>query len=236
MKWAWLCVCFGWGVVAAGAETTTKGIVLHVEPPVITRKMFDPQNPPKEMPKLTPPEVGTCVYSFGCSTEAVMRGARGRRAYLSGIQVVSRLKITLWTPQNGPSKILTHEEGHRAICEIYYQPAESIARRLAERAMRTPLSVSVRDRHAAEGELKKIQNDLIAEFLRETATRCDFAQARFDLITQHSISGIDEAEALAQAIAEEETQYARLDRTGRATMAIRPATLIRRPPTRPRAN
>jgi hypothetical protein len=84
--------------------------------------------------------------------------------------------------------------------------------------------------------LKKIQNDLIAEFLRETATRCDFAQARFDVITQHSISPIDEAEALAQAIAAEEAEHARLHPSRSQAVAVRPATLIRRPPTRPRSD
>jgi hypothetical protein len=155
------------------------------------------------------------VYSFGCSTEVVMRGVRGRAARVTGIEVATRLSITLWTPEQGPPKVLAHEEGHRALAEMYYRLAEPVARRLAERELGKPIPAPVRDQRAAEPELKKIQDALIAEYLRETASRCDFAQARYDAITEHSMNSTPETEAIARAVAEEEAEYARRRSVGR---------------------
>ena len=228
-----------WGALAFGClnaatDAWAQGVVIKVEPAKITRRTFDRQNPPAEMPKLTPPEVGTCQYSFACATEVMARGTRGRPAKVTGVEVSTRLKITLWTPQDGPHKILAHEEGHREICEIYYAPARSIARDLAERTIGKRLSVSVRDTAATEGELKGIQNALIAEFMRETASRCDFAQARFDAITNHSMNSIAESEAIVRAVAEEAAAYAKS--RGLARPEIPPTSPPPRDaPTRPRS-
>lgn len=221
MKVLGVIAAFVLGSAGLAAATTQSGVKINVDPPQISRRTFDPNNQPGEMPKLIPPEVGTCVYSFGCSTEVVMSGVRGRTARVTGIQVTTRLSVTVWTPQQGPPKILVHEEGHRALAEMYYQLAEPVARRLAERELGKPIPVQVRDQRAAEAELKKIQDALIAEYLRETATRCDFAQARYDVITEHSMNPRPESEAIARAVAEEEAEYARL------------RSLMRRPPTRP---
>ena len=231
-------VLFRWGALLFGcaiaaADTSPQGSVIKVEPTQVTRRTFDRQNPPAEMPKLTPPEVGTCAYSFGCATEIVVKGTRGRPARVTGVEVSTKLTITLWTPQDGPSKILAHEEGHREICEIYYAPAKAIARDLARRTIGRRLSTSVRDREATEVELKRIQNAIIAEFMRETASRCDFAQARFDAITQHSMDPIPESEAILRAVTEEEQHYARSRGLSREQAPSTPSR-TRHSPTRPR--
>jgi hypothetical protein len=155
------------------------------------------------------------VYSFGCSTEVVMRGVRGEAARVTGVKVTTRLSITLWTPKEGPPKVLAHEEGHRALAEMYYRSAEPVARRLAGRELGKPIPVPVRNQRMSEAELKKIQDALIAEYLRETASRCDFAQARYDAITEHSMNPTPEGEAMARAVAEEEAEYARRRSLGR---------------------
>jgi hypothetical protein len=228
-----LCAFLG-GFVRLDAESLPDGVVIKVDPPKITRRTFDPQNPPKDMPKLTPPEVGSCVYSFGCTTEVVMRGTRGKPARLSGVEVATRLTITLWTPLGGPAKILNHEEGHRAICEIYYEGADLIARELARREIGRKLSAAIRDKEAAEAELKRIQDALIATFMRETASRCDFAQARFDAITDHSMNPIDVGEAMTMALEEERAAYAQLHPNQRYDIANRSPAAQRSAPTRPR--
>ena len=221
------------GCVGAATDVLAQGIVIKVEPVKITRSTFDRQNPPAEMPKLTPPEVGTCAYSFGCATEVVVRGPRGRAAKVTGIEVSTRLTITIWTPEGGNPKILAHEEGHREICEIYYAPAESIARDLAKRTIGKRIAASVRDTAAAEEELKRIQNALIAEFMRETAARCDFAQARFDAITQHSMNSIPESDAIVRSVTEEEEAYAKSRGLAQRERPSSPAR-TRHAPTRPK--
>lgn len=233
MKALILCGALAFGCLSAATDAWARGVVINVQPPKISRRTFDRQNPPSEMPKLTPPEVGTCQYSFACATEVMARGTRGRPAKVTSVEVSTRLTITLWTPQDGPHKILEHEEGHREICEVYYAPAQSIARDLAQRTIGKRLSVSVRDTAATEVELKAIQNALIAEFMRETASRCDFAQARFDAITHHSMNPIAESDAIVRAVAEEAAAYAKSRGLARPEIPSTSAS-PRYAPTRPR--
>lgn len=220
-------------LLGGSASATTPSVTVKIEPAEITRRAFDPRNPPAEMPRLTPPEVGTCVYSFSCTSETEIRGGRGRPARVTSIGVTTHLKITLWAPAAGPPKILAHEEGHRAICEVYYGPAESIARQLALREVGQMLHASVDHRSAAQGELKAIQSHILAAFLEATATRCDVAQKRFDALTDHSRNPISESTAIKQALAEEKTAYASA-RAAEAEMPVAHTSVNpRSPPTRP---
>lgn len=230
-----LLLASGSAVLAAAPPRVT----VEAAPAKIERRTFDPRNPPAEMPKLTPPEVGTCVYQFACSTEAQASGSRARLgrepARVTEIALRASLTVTIWTPQNGPAKILAHEEAHREICEYYYDQAEAIGRRLAQRALGTPLQS--RTTAGMEAELDRLQKSLIREFLHETATRCDFAQDRFDAITQHSMNPIGEQVALVRAIAAEEASYAQMKRggvRGETSGAGSAAAAGRYPPTRPK--
>ncbi|MEO6002889.1 MAG: hypothetical protein ABIS43_07040 [Opitutus sp.] len=208
-------------------------IVVRAEPPHIVRRTFDPRNPPADMPKLTPPEVGTCQYSFACTSETEIRGLRGRPARVTGIQVDARLTITLWTPAGGPPNILRHEEAHRALCEVYYGTAESTARELARKEIGQNLRASVEQKASVSAELKVIQDRLLAAFLEQTASRCEFAQKRFDAITDHSRTAVPESAAIKQAIAEERARYA-LTAANRSLSPASASTLgLRQPPTRP---
>lgn len=160
------------------------------------------------MPKLKPPEVGTCVYQIGCAMDLQAAGTRavlGRShpAHISSIRITGHLRITIWTPINCPPKILAHEEGHRAICERYYRPASEIARRVGAAVLGRSLNVPINDDPGVASAMKKIEESVIADFIGATMTRCEFAQERFDAITQHSINPIGEAEAMARAIADE---------------------------------
>ena len=190
-------------IASALGAMAADGVVIHIQPPSLSRKTFDPENPPPEMPKLKPTEVGTCVYAFGCTTDMEMRGSHNSPARISGIGITTTLKITIWTPRNGPPKILEHEEGHRTICEMYYAQAETVARHLAQRELNRALKYSMADEAAAQQELNAIQNRVIADFMAETARRCDVAEAHYDEITQHSRNPISESAAILQAVAAE---------------------------------
>lgn len=208
--WVWL---LGWALLGPLNAAEPTGVVVEMKPAVIQRRSFDPARPPREMPKLTPPEVGTCVFEFACDTDVRATGRRtivGRSpsARVSYAKITGRLRITIWTPLHCPPKILAHEEGHRAICERYYQPAAELARRIGEGMVGTSLAVPIHEAAGVQAALKRLQDEAIAAFMRGTMARCEFAQDRFDAITQHSIAPIGEAEAMAQAIADE-TVHAR---------------------------
>lgn len=230
----------GAGLIAASAMAAPRApaVVVEIAPAKIERRTFDPKHPPAEMPKLTPPEVGTCVYQFGCSTEAQAEGSHSRvsprPARVTEVVVRASLSVTLWTPAGGPAKILAHEEAHRELCEFYYDQAGQIADRLGQSLVGRPLRA--RTKEAMEAELDQLQKGLIRQFLEETATRCDLAQARFDAITDHSMNPIGEDAAIARAIAAEEAVYAQLQRSAPAAAprGTGSAAATRRyPPTRP---
>jgi hypothetical protein len=182
-------------------------VTVQVETPAIQRRIFDPQNPPNDMPKLRPGEIGSCVYAFGCTADVQVRGSTSKPAKITSVAITTTLKITLWTPRTGPQKVIKHEETHREICEDYYATVEPIARGIAERAIGITLPGQLGDKARTEVELDKVQSAMVAEFLRETANRCDAAQQRFDELTQHSRGPLGEEKAREQSIAEEHSAY-----------------------------
>lgn len=223
---------------------TSPGVMVDVTPARVVRRTFDPARPPPDMPKLIPPEVGQCVYEFGCEMETrIERPARSSgpiRARVTGTAITLRLNITLWTPIDGPHAIIEHEEGHREICERYYRPARAIAEHVGRRMVGQTLAVSRRDPAATDAALRRLQDAFIKEILRETLTRCSYAQTRFDAITEHSRAAVPVADAISQAVAEERAfhrsgaNYPAADHV-RSSSAPSPATDVppRYPPTRP---
>lgn len=229
------------GLLCAGSLVAAEGgVVVHVTPAKIVRRSFDPARPPAEMPRLTPPEIGQCVYEFGCEmeTRVVHRGvlARPVRARITGTTLTTQLTITLWTPLNGPPGVVEHEEGHREISEYYYRPAREIARRLGERLMGTWIDVPSRGEQALQASLRELQSRVIKAYLAETLTRCSYAQKRFDAITEHSRARVPVRDAITRAIAEEKQFYAAQTPRLPDPTSSSPSTSPKRAhPTRPRA-
>ena len=194
------------GTAALGAEPA---FAVERTPPRIVRRTYDPQNPPAEMSrKLTLPEAGLCEFEFGCEIQtgtATPRYGLGTvQATVTSIRLIPRLDLTIWTVTQANAKLRAHEEGHRELCELYYQRVDAVALRLARAAIGTKLTIDLRRREASTQEaLDQFQNKLLEEFLRETARRCTIAQARYDLITAHGVNPIPEAEAITQAVADE---------------------------------
>jgi hypothetical protein len=210
------------------------GVSVDVQLPHIVRRTFDRAHPPPEMPPLTPPEIGLCVYEFACEMETRVVQPAGfrpvRTARVTATAFTTRLKVTLWTPTDDPAGVLEHEEGHRVIAEFYYRRAREIATRLGREVLATPLAVSGRGRPAIEAALKEVQHRVIQSYLAETLDRCTVAQQRFDEITQHSRARVAVDAAIAQAIADETSRYEQ------RPASSPPAATRRAPPTRPRSS
>lgn len=233
----------GFLALTAVLSAAAPPVTVHIEPAAIARRTFDPANPPAEMPRLEPPEIGQCVYEFSCEMEThIQRPALPfglARARVVRTEITTRLDITLWTPTDGPEHVVIHEEAHREICEIYYRPAAEIARRLGEALVGTSLSSRARDERSIKAELQILQDQAIQAYLAETLTRCAVAQRRFDEITYHSRRDVSVREALAQAVAHERALYAEAN-PGLSQELVpesTPASTIpkRYPPTRPRS-
>jgi hypothetical protein len=196
-------------MVAAGRPVLPDNIVSVTKAPAqIERREFDPNNPPAEMPKLTPPEAGLCWYAFHCETElqstTVTEAGKSVVTTVKSVKFRLRLKVMVWTRVNATSKLVAHEEAHREIAEIYYRDADAFARDLAEKLIGRRFSLPLTGTVAAgQAIIRKLQDNLSGDFIRGVADRCHFAEDRFDAITRHGLNPITEAEALARATAEE---------------------------------
>jgi hypothetical protein len=227
-------------LIAGSLLAADAPVTVHVTPAKIHRRTFDPSRPPADMPRLTPPEVGQCVYEFGCEMEmrVVHSGAATKplRARITGTTFTTQLTITVWTPRSGHPGVVEHEEGHREISEYYYRPAREIARRLGERLTGTWIDAPSSGEQALQARLRELQNRVIKAYLAETLTRCSYAQQRFDVLTDHSRSRVPVREAIDRAIAEEKRFYAtRVPNSPPPPGPSRSTAPKRSPPTRPRA-
>lgn len=177
-------------------------------PAEVERREYDPKNPPAEMPKVTAAEAGVCWYNFSC--DSVLESTTGTEpgksvfATVKSVKFLLHLKIMVWTRVNATPKLVAHEEAHREIAEIYYRDADAIARALAEKLIGRRYALPLKGtRPAGQAIMRELQNELTADFIRDVADRCNFAQDRFDTITRHGLNPITEPEALARATAEE---------------------------------
>ena len=116
-------------------------VTVEKTPVVVTRRTFDPRNPPKDMPPLGRDADAVTHFKFGCATSASYAVISRRRdtskrragghtatARINDITVKLDLEITIWLPRGARPKLVEHEEGHRVIAERVYATAEEAAR------------------------------------------------------------------------------------------------------------
>jgi hypothetical protein len=176
------------------------------EQPVILRVEFDPRAPPYGMPPLTPPEAGVCRTTFeldaGVTYSAQRLSRTAARITVDGLDIVTRVRFDIFTAQNTPPKLLAHEEGHRAIGEHYYEDAATIADEIGRGLIGRTFDGVGADQEAARRDafnqvVAAIERDYMARIRAPSAA----ANERFDAITRHGLEEIDEAKAVALAIA-----------------------------------
>ena len=182
---------------------------LHIEqqPTTIERRAFDPANPPPELERAD--EAAYCEYVFEVEcilTTYTPKSAAGPAiSVVTKVEISTRLHITIGTPEGGAAEYVAHEETHRAIADHYYRGAREIARRLGSslvgKKLLLPMGYS---KAAADASIREARKQFFAEYMRETHDRCDFAQNRFDVITDHGRNSIPNSTALERALAEEE--------------------------------
>jgi hypothetical protein len=192
----------------ARAQRAESGPAVRVtrENAVITRAEFDPGRPPPEMPPLTPPESGVCKTTFELSagvTYSAERLSSGMaRLHVDGLEIVTKLRIDIFTVRNAPLKLRAHEEGHRAIAEYYYESSASIAETIGRRLIGTTYEGRGADDEAAQRDgFSKVIAEIERSYMARVRGPSAAANERFDEITRHGLEPIDEREAVARAIA-----------------------------------
>jgi hypothetical protein len=176
------------------------------EEPVVVRTEFDPRNPPPDMPPLTPPESGVCKTTFELEAGVTLSAERltptMARIYVDELDLVTRARFDIFTVENAPPKLRAHEEAHRAIGEHYYLGAASIAQSIGLRLIGTTFDGLGDDLEAARRDaFAKVVAEIEREYMARVRTPSAAANERFDEITRHGLAEVDEAEAIALAIA-----------------------------------
>ena len=201
----WLCAGSNGVEAQSSAGNQDSTITVTREEPVITRTEFDPRRPPANMPKLTPPESGACDTTFelgiGVGYSLEVPSPTTVNLWIDELDITTRLKINIFTQAGAPAKLRAHEEGHRQISEHYYREAEASVRAAARPLIGRMFAGVGADRKAAEQDaMRQITVLLEQGYMNRTRLRSIVANERFDEITEHGLSSLDEAEAIAIAI------------------------------------
>jgi hypothetical protein len=196
----------GAGLVPRAVWAQRPAVRVTREDPVITRTDFDPRRPPPDMPPLTPPESGVCKTTFELSagvTYSAERSTGGTaRIYVDGLEIVTKLRIDIFTVQNAPPKLRAHEEGHRAIAEHYFERSATIAEDIGRRLIGRSYDGRGADDEAAQRDaFGKVIAEIERAYMARVRVPSAAANERFDEITRHGLEPIDEREAVARAIA-----------------------------------
>ena len=195
------------------AIATPPSLIVDIHAPTYEADATFPAGRPPEKVKIDPKtEAGLCVSDWSCSvsvkTTRTKFGLKTLKAEIAEVNVVTKLGIKIWLVENASVAVLPHEKTHRAISEHYYARTEIILRKIAAGLGNKKFTIPVKN---AEAVLKEAAERIAAtfrdEFMRQTQKRCEFAQVRFDAITDHGRNPIKNPVAMTQAIAEEEAHW-----------------------------
>ena len=190
---------------------------IKVSPPKVEYKTFPVGQPPMRAKGIEKGEAGLCRTEIACQvgleaeTPAVASGEA--HATLHSVSFTISAKITVWCQAGYTKVIMDHEETHRAISEHYYAKAHTVARRVADDALARKLPLTGQpNAKELDRALTQLQAQLLDEFMRQVYERSEYAQERFDTITDHGRNRTTNADAMAQALREEAEHWEKEDR------------------------
>lgn len=181
---------------------------IKISPPTVLYKTFPAGRPPMHAKGVDKGEAGLCQTEIACQVGLEADTSRlnlgEAHATLHSVNFTVSVKITIWCQEGYTPAIRDHEETHRAISEHYYAKAHAVARGLADDALTRELPLTGQPKaEALDRALTQLQAQLLDDFMREVYQRSEFAQDRFDAITDHGRNGITNTDAMAQSIREE---------------------------------
>lgn len=198
--------CAGALIPAAGAAAQASPVRVRREPAVVRRTTFDPRHPPRDMPPLTPPESGVCKTTFELAASVSYSAERlsrtTARVYVDELDIVTRLTFDIYTVADAPSKLIAHEEAHRAIGEYFYRDAAKIAEEIGRRLIGATFDgTGATEEAAQQNGFDKVVAAIERDYMARVRIPSAAANERFDELTNHGLNPIDEAEAIALALA-----------------------------------
>jgi hypothetical protein len=200
-------IFFGWlvwkNLPAHQQQAVMSAPIIEKQPVVFTQRTFDPQNPPQDMPPMSPGELAVCDSNF-LSVANVTGNSRQNDATdalvtVSQVKVTLKLNITIWVPNDATQHILEHEQGHREISEFFYQTADKIAEQIAAKYLGRQVQVSGADLNSAiDKALQQMGAEITQEYDKELNP--EPAQERYESITNHGGNDVDAKDAVSQVL------------------------------------
>jgi hypothetical protein len=192
-------------VTAVSIANAADTVVVVKAPVKVARRIFDPKNPPADMPPPQPPETAECDSDFLCTAsvggQAQLTDATHARLTITSVKESLELNIVIWLSTNSFKKLEDHENGHRKISEIYYKDADAVAKRVGQPYIGKQIDITGPDLHKAmAAELDKAGDEISSAYLKNTAV--ETTQLRYDAINQHGVNDVPVADAIAQALKE----------------------------------
>jgi hypothetical protein len=195
-------------LLAATVALAADPVTVNKAGVTVARKVFDPKNPPRDMPPVTAEEAGLCHYAFSTRvaiTADIEVVSDGRVTIIpAAVTVNVSMPVTIYIAKDAPKRIEEHEDGHLAICEYYYANIDTYAKRAGEARIGKSFPGAGKDKQAA---IDDAMNTAIAEINNEimghTQVRAAAANERYDKITDHSRKPGSQAEAVKQAVSED---------------------------------
>jgi hypothetical protein len=191
-----------------GAAAAQGAVAVTVEQPTVTHVDFDPRKPPDDMPSGGADGGALCHTVFEIESRIAssieMLTPTTVRAYPADFEIVTRLKVTIYTPRTAPDQLRAHEEGHRTIAEHYYRNAATAARDAAASVQSRSFEADGVDRAAAEQAVGALMRAALRDaFMQQTQVRSAHANARYDAITRHGLEPLEATDAVVAALAQD---------------------------------
>ncbi|HWA27048.1 MAG TPA: hypothetical protein VG734_15430 [Lacunisphaera sp.] len=203
------------GLLAAGLSgKQTIAVSVEMGAPTVEYQTYPAGHPPKHAKGLSEGEAGICEVLISCEigiAGETRRFSLGQAtAGITALTFKVGLKNIIYVQEGYTPVIMDHEETHRQIAEYYYGMARKVASRLAEAAAVRKLPLGGKSKtQAMEQAFGQVRTELMDAFVREIHSRCEYAEDRFDAITDHGRNKITNDAAVAQALKEEEEHWAR---------------------------
>jgi len=194
-----------WRAISPANPPAPAAPIIEKQPVVFFRRLFDPANPPADMPALGQGEEAECDSNFISDANVGGRmqkiDSTSATVTISQVKVTLQLKITIWVPNGATQQVIEHEEGHRQISEYYYQSAGRLADEIAAPYIGRLIAINGSDLNAEfRNVLLQMGKEITAEYNNQLNP--DAAQQRYDDLTDHSRNERDSKDAAAQAIKE----------------------------------
>jgi hypothetical protein len=173
------------------------------QPVNFSNRTFDPQNPPSDMPPMSPGELAVCDSNFlsvaNVTGNSQQEDATHAVVTVTQVKVTLQLGITIWVPLDASQHVIEHEQGHREISEYFYGNADKIAQQIAAKYLGRQVPVSGENiNDAIDKALQQMSAEITQEYDKELNP--EPAQSRYESLTDHGRNNVEAKDAVAQVL------------------------------------